>query len=227
MGDGARWPIVAATRNPDKLARLGRLVGSRYPLLPFPDGVVLDEPGPDDLLGVDDPLVTTAIAKAVSASDATGGAMTIATDGGLVVPALGDLWQPALTRRFAGSNATNRQRAEVLLSLAAELVDEERRVHWREALAVAGNGDVLVTATAESYPGRLTTALTGWTDDGQGFWVPRLWSGGSDAGSSSGDEHWERLTAIVRPFLDGLTGAAGIAPSVYRPGVGSSGMSIT
>jgi inosine/xanthosine triphosphate pyrophosphatase family protein len=215
VGDDARWPIVAATRNPDKLARLGRLVGPRYQLLPLPDGVAQDEPGLDDLLGVDDPLVMTATAKAVSASDATGGAMAIATDGGLVIPALGDLWQPALTRRFAGANATNRQRAEALLSLAAGLVDEERRVHWREAVAVARAGRVLMTAVAESHPGRLTTDLTGWTDDGQGFWIHRLWSSGSGAGSGSGDEHWERLTAIVRPFLDGLTGPAGIAPSAY------------
>lgn len=181
----------------------------------MPDGVAPNEPGPGDLPGTDDPLTVTAAAKAVSASNATGGAIAIATDGGLVIPALGDLWQPAFTRRFAGPNATNRQRAEALLILAAELVDEERRIHWREAVAVARAGRVLMTAVAESHPGRLTTDLTGWTDDGQGFWVPRLWAGPRDARTSTGDEHWQRLTAIVEPFLDGLTGPTGIAPSAY------------
>lgn len=208
MPSTLRGTIIAATRNHDKVVRIGRLIGGQYGLAPLPDGVSLKEPDPDRLpRAAGDPFAAIAMAKAVSASSLLDGAMTIATDGGLVVPALGDRWQPARTRRFAGAHATNRERAEALLALAADLEGDERRVHWREAVAVSRDGAVVLTATAESRPGCLATGLTDWTDDGQGFWVHVLWrdSRGGAAPHGAADEHWERLGAIVGPFLSGLT----------------------
>lgn len=209
MSRPARLRIIGATDNPDKLARFRQLVGPGADLLTLPFGVMVDEPSPEDAAaGTDEPLVAIAAAKAVAASRALGRALTIATDGGLVIPALGHGWQPAATRRFAGPAATNRQRATALLALAADLAGADRRIVWREAVAVVRDGRVVLTAVAESGPAMLTTDLGEWGDHGQGFWVPRLWRHDPDPArlASTGDEHWDRLALLVTPFIRGFTG---------------------
>lgn len=199
-------PLVAATRNRDKLERLAQILGSRHDLLPLVGGVEIDEPDLDAFPPqAGDAMVSIATAKAVSASVAVQGAMTIATDGGLVIPALGDGWQAARTRRFAGPHATNRHRAAALLAVTSHLTGDDRRIYWREAVAIARDGGVLMTTSAESMPGWLASELAEGADDGQGFWITRLWRSNRDvrAPTRGGDEHWRRLAAIVGPYLDG------------------------
>ena len=206
MAAGARIPLVTATRNAAKLALLASLVGDRHALEPLPHTIEPTEPEPSEIAGID-PLVGIAMAKAVSVSVALGGARTIASDGGLLVPALGDAWQPARTRRFAGPGAINRERAEALLALADGLTGDQRRIGWREAVAFAEAGRIVATFTAEATPGWLAEALpAGWDDNGQGFWVPRLWRGdpGPAPSSGAGSDLWGRLALLVAPYLDGL-----------------------
>jgi len=203
---GDRVPLVAATTNAAKLASLASVVGRRHVLGPLPAAMEPTEPDPVEIIGID-PLVGIAMAKAVSVSLALGGARTIASDGGLLVPGLGDRWQPARTRRFAGSGLTNRARAFALLELADGLTEHQRRIGWREAVAIAEAGRVVATFTAEATPGRLIEELSAdWDDDGQGFWVPRLWASdrGSSPQSNAGGDHWDRLALLVAPYLDGL-----------------------
>ena len=45
-----RFPFVAATANPDKLARIRRLVGPDADLLPLPPEGRIDEPSPGEAL---------------------------------------------------------------------------------------------------------------------------------------------------------------------------------
>ncbi len=209
IDEGDRVPLVAVTTNAAKLAMLASLVGHRHAPEPLPETIEPTEPDPVEIIGIE-PLVGIAIAKAVSVSLALGGARTIASDGGLLVPGLGDRWQPALTRRFAGPDATNRQRAMALLKVADGLTGDHRRIGWREVVAIAEAGRDVATFIAEATPGWLVEKLPGdWADDRQGFWVPRLWqrSPGSDPPPGAGGDHWDRLALLVAPYLDGLAGA--------------------
>ncbi len=210
MSTSARDTIVAATANPDKLARIRLLIGRGIALRPLPPGVVIDEPSPDGPLAEPgEPLVRVAAAKARSASLSLAGALTIATDGGLVFPALGDRWHPGLTRRFAGPGATNHDRAVALLALADGLTGADRWIVWREAVAVAEEGRIVLTAVAESLPGFLVHDLTD-PDGDQGFWLQRLWRADREPGlpASTGEEHWVRLAGLIAPFVRGLAGSA-------------------
>ena len=199
--------IVAATRNADKLALLGRLAGRRHELQPLPAGIEVGEPEAD-LTARSDALNGIARAKAISVSVALGGVQTIASDGGLLVPGLGDRWRPARTRRFAGPDAINRDRAARLLALAAGLTGDQRRLGWREVVAIAEAGRVIATFTAEATPGWLVETLPAdQQDDGQGFWVPCLWRSSAEASGTmtdGGADHWHRLALMVGAFLDGL-----------------------
>ena len=47
----------------------------------------------------------------------SGSMLAIASDGGLVLPALGESWESRYTHRFAGPDATNAQRLERLMEL--------------------------------------------------------------------------------------------------------------
>lgn len=203
---GDQVPLVAATTNAAKLASLASVVGRRQVLGPLPAAMEPTEPDHVEIAGID-ALVGIAVAKAVLVSDALGGAWTIASDGGLLVPGLGDRWQPARTRRFAGPATTNRERAEALLALAKGLTGDQRRIGWREAVAIAKSGRVVATFTAEATPGWLIEELPAdWDDDGQEFWVPRLWATdpGSSPQSNAGGDHWDRLALLVALYLDGL-----------------------
>jgi inosine/xanthosine triphosphate pyrophosphatase family protein len=196
--------VIAATRNREKLRLMGSLLPPGYVLESLPAGIDVDEPYP--VQGADgEALTRIAVAKAVAASRLAGGEMSIATDGGLLFPGLAG-WEPALTRRFAGADASNTDRAVALLERASGLEGNERRVAWREAVAVAERGRVVLSVTAESEPGWLATTLPGEDIAGDGFWVPCLWldAPGGLIHPGGGQGHWARLAAIVQPFVHGL-----------------------
>jgi hypothetical protein len=164
----------------------------------------------------------TAAAKASAWSEALGGAWTIASDGGLLIPGLGTNWDPLRTRRFAGPDVTDRERAERLLEMVQDLEGAERLIGWIEAVAIAHRGRVVATFTAEDRPGQLDESLPNhWEAERHGFWIPWMWrcpeTGGKRLAVLSDDEraarqdHWDRLAILVRPFLLGLR--CGMAPS--------------
>jgi inosine/xanthosine triphosphate pyrophosphatase family protein len=70
------------------------------------------------------------------------GGLAAASDGGLVIPALGPRWSALRTARAAGPYASDLDRARHLLALAADLRGDERTVYWIEALALADGGRV-------------------------------------------------------------------------------------
>jgi inosine/xanthosine triphosphate pyrophosphatase family protein len=154
-----------------------------------------------------------AAAKATAWSRATPGEMVIASDGGLLIPTLGDAWDPTRTRRIAGDDATDLERAKELLARASHLKGEERRISWREAVAIARNGELLGAWSAESEPGLLATDVDpDLIADGHGFWVDTLWicpeSHDRRLGALSIEErarrgdHWSKLQTPVRGFVD-------------------------
>ena len=111
--------IVAGTRNQAKIAELAAALGDAVQIVAPPLGIAPSE----EESGQD--VTAVAAAKALAWSRALAerdpDALVAASDGGLLIPALGERWNPLHTRRFAGDYADDRARADALLALAADL----------------------------------------------------------------------------------------------------------
>lgn len=205
--------MFAATRNVAKAAQFRELAGGLAEVAPIPrhgaelDGCLGDEDG----LGFEE----NAAAKAAGCSALVPGSLVVASDGGLLVPGLGDRWDPLRTRRFAGERATDAERASALLRLAHDLLAGERVIGWREALAVAQDGAALASWTRESPPGLLSVEFDGASLSGaDAFWVPAVWRCPEYGGRLLADltnaerrariDHWAQLGAGLRTFLRGF-----------------------
>ena len=136
----AQTPILLATGNRDKQAEFRRLLDG----LPF-SPVTPAEAG---LKGVPDEEGDTheAIARDKAAQwSKAASLLAIASDGGLVIPALGPRWESRYTHRFAGPAADNDERLRSLLELMRACQGEDRRASWVEALAIADRGRILAS----------------------------------------------------------------------------------
>ncbi|TSC65068.1 MAG: dITP/XTP pyrophosphatase [Candidatus Berkelbacteria bacterium Gr01-1014_85] len=114
-----------------------------------------------------------AIIKALSFSQHYDG-YVIATDGGASIPALGESWDGLRTKRFAGEEATDQERIEKLLTLMKDKKDNERAMLWREAIAVARNGQVLFSEEVEGAKGEVQASFDP-TKYKPGIWVCSIW----------------------------------------------------
>jgi len=182
---------VAGTRNPAKINRLRSIL---------PTGIELVAP-PPDLPDVPEDTGTTlgnAVAKVLGWSAAMPGLPVIGTDGGLLVPALGDRWDPVLTARFLGAGADDRQRQEGLLALAAGLRGDDRRLWWQEGLAVARDGQLLEGWEIHTGPGLLVDRLPSDPDPEPGFWVQPLWA---ELDGVPQDAHWREMERVIQEWV--------------------------
>lgn len=142
------------------------------------------------------------------------GLPSLASDGGLVIPALGARWQAVLTRRAAGEEATDAQRAQHLLALLREAAPADRRAYHREAAALSRADGSLVG----SWQSRGETLFLAESFDStgvpEGFWLPgllldrprgRRLSQLSPSEQERAERHWSRLgprlRAAVRQLL--------------------------
>ena len=196
-------PILLATGNSDKQTEFRRLLDG----LP----IITVTPSEVGLSGVPDEQGDTheAIArdKAVQWSKAAS-MLAIASDGGLVVPALGPRWESRYTHRFAGPAADNDQRLSRLLDLMSPYRGEDRRASWVEAVAIADRGRVLVSWEFSGGVGYLDEQ----PPEGPlpEFWVFSVWrfprfdatyTELTPQQRESIDDHWGRLRRLVRRFL--------------------------
>ena len=190
-------PVLLATGNPDKLGMLRWLLdGLPLRLRPVtPDDLDLSA-DPDESGATHEAI---ARAKAAAWSRAAGGILTIASDGGLLVPALGPHWESRHTRRFAGPAADDAERQRRLLELMQPYAGDDRKAAFVESLAVAENGRALASWTAAGAIGHITetlpdtsaaansdadataaansdTAATAAAAPDNGFWVFPLWN---------------------------------------------------
>ena len=217
--------IIVAGRNRDKVEEIRRqLQGVAHvhhapsdisPEFEEGSGTSGDERG--DGPTASDPLERIARAKAAAWSRAmprsAAGAMplVVATDGGLLIPGLGPAWDPVRTRRFTGERTSRRERVGKLLSLAGQLHGDDRRIGWREALAVAHDGEVRQSWVAESPPGLLASTVPTTMDGNDSFWVPLIWCcpefGGKRLAALSSEErqaredHWTVLGRQLREWM--------------------------
>ncbi len=199
----AHKAITLATRNKHKIEKLSWIIEGY-----FDEVQVLDEN-----IGVDETegsFVGNAQKKALEVSRVCG-TYAIATDGGVLIPSLGSQWNELLTKRFAGEDVDDFTRIETLLELMKDKRGEERRIEWREAIALAFDGKVLFSVEVEGDWGLLQTEYSPLQYK-EGIWVCTLWSypqfGGknffelSDKEREYGEVSWWRLREKTREFLD-------------------------
>lgn len=198
--------LLLATTNPAKLARLRWVVEE----LPFRALSAADCAGAGPAVAEDGPdFAANAAQKALAWSAAAGGTLTLASDGGLEIPALGERWTALRTRRNAGPGADNDARTGHLLELMRDLHGEERRSIWHEALALARGSTLLRTWSATSDGGLIVEEYRPAPGD-DAFWTEsiryypaagKLYRDLTGAELEALDGVWPRLRAEVRAYL--------------------------
>ena len=199
----ARHPILLATRNADKQAALCRLLDG-LPLAP----VTPAEAGLDA-----DPAESGETHRAIAEDkarqwSAAAGMLAVASDGGLDIPVLGPRWQSRYTRRFAGPEATNEQRADTLLELLQPYRGGQRRAVWVEALALADAGRLLASWEVRGASGVIAESRDPARPLPE-FWVFSLWrlpqfnaayGDLTPAQLAAVNDHWGQLGGLIRNY---------------------------
>jgi inosine/xanthosine triphosphate pyrophosphatase family protein len=170
--------LTLATFNPAKAVRLRSLcdglpVRIRETGLTMP---VVDESSATHL--------GNAIAKAIGWSRAVGGT-TLASDGGLVIRALGDGWESTLTHRATGEDVIDAERARRLLARMRDVAGALREAYWTEAIAVARDGVLVSAWETDGMLGRIGDEFRQNPIGPAGFWADGLWE------TPEGKKRWE------------------------------------
>jgi inosine/xanthosine triphosphate pyrophosphatase family protein len=199
-----RTRLFIGTTNPAKADRLRRAVDEWPFELLGPDD--LPEP-PEAPVEHGDSHRDVAIRKAIAWSMATAH-LTMASDGGLVIPALGVAWDSLTTKRSAGHDADDAQRLERLVALMQPFRGDDRRASWAESVAIARGRDLVVSWEVEGPTGFLAERPSHTRIDG--FWAASLWHfpkfGKAYTELSVGEleevgDPWTRLTKKIQSWL--------------------------
>ena len=205
--------VLLATTNPAKAERLRVLVAGIN--LALVDGSRLQTP-PE----VEEDAAShlgNAVRKAVLWSRTSSG-ITLASDGGLAIPALGDDWSSLVTRRGTGGDVSDEEHAGRLLRRMRDLRGDKRAAHRVEAVALARDGAKLGAWEASGLHGRIADDYVPPPGGANGFWIRGLWVSAasgrrhwelSEADLAAEDDPWLSLTAPVRDLLKRLAGWAG------------------
>ncbi len=142
--------------------------------------------------------------KAVDYSKHVGG-LAIATDGGASFPGLKD-WNPLTTKRFV--EGTDEERISAMLEIMNEASD--RTVEWREAVAIADNGELLFSAEAKAMDGVISRSFDSKNYQ-PGIWLCSITEfptfGGknffdlSDSEREQTEDSWAKLEFKVKEYL--------------------------
>lgn len=138
--------LILATTNPHKISKLLWIFGLYFKTItPQSKSIEINEIG--------DSFEEIACLKAVEVSKKYKG-LAVATDGGVLIPSLGANWNALLTRRFLGfEGVTDFDRIEGLLDLMKDKKGQDRIIEWREALAIADNGEVIFSTEVKGDSG--------------------------------------------------------------------------
>ena len=199
--------ILIASTNPAKQRRLRWLLEG----LPI-HHVTPAELGLGDITPEEEGSSHEEIARLKARSWSQAAAMpAISSDGGLVIPALGQAWESLLTHRFAGEEADDAARLDRLLDLMSPYSGEDRKASWVEALAIADADTILSSWEVKGPTGLLLEdVVPGLTVPG--FWVFSIWHfphlgktyDQLDEEELEGiNDHWGQLKPLVQGFLRG------------------------
>ena len=204
----AKPAILLASGNADKQRMLRWLLdGLDVPVFtPAELGVSAD---PDESGGTHE-----AIARSKAAEwSRVAGMPAIASDGGLLVPALGANWESRYTRRFAGPAANDAERQRRLLELLRPYTGNDRQAAFVEALAIADGGKTIASWVVSGATGAIVDTLPEPTEtQDEGFWVFPLWYFSeygrtydclTDAECAALGDHWDALRGLVQAFAAG------------------------
>ena len=199
-------PILLGTNNADKRVSLCWLLEA-LALSPKTPAELDIEGLPEETGDTHEAIAQT---KATYWSQATS-TLAIASDGGLLLPALGSNWESRYTHRFAGPEASNDQRLESLLGLMQPFRGDEREASWVEAVAVADQGRPLASWQVKGASGVIADSVSSVRQD-SGFWAFSVWhfpQYGKTYNQLSLDErerlgdHWVQLRKLVQTFFRG------------------------
>lgn len=208
MGSRPPRPILLATGNADKQRMLNWLLDS-LPVSPVTPAEIGVSASPDES---GDTHQAIAEAKAETWSQVAG-IPAIASDGGLLVPALGANWESRYTRRFAGPAADDAERQRRLLALLEPYTGADRQAAFVEGLAIAEGGRTIASWEARGATGYIVDDLAdaGDATSGDGFWVFPLWRFPefnrtydrlTQAERASLGDHWDTLRVCIREFAE-------------------------
>lgn len=135
----------------------------------------------------------------------------IASDGGILVPALGKDWNELLTKRFIGlDSVTDFDRMDMLLDLMKGKKRKDRTIIWKEAIAVANSEGVVFSLEVDGDTGVLQETYDP-KQYKEGVWLCTLTSypqfGGrnffdlSEEEKKYGEISWWKLRDKTREFL--------------------------
>ena len=129
--------------------------------------------------------------------------LVIASDGGLIIPALGADWESRFTHRFAGANANDQDRLRSLLELMQPYQGAEREASWIEAVAIADRGQILTSWELTGATGLIADVPSKGPDEDsieapavEGFWVFSVWR------FPEFGKYYNQLTEPERQLLD-------------------------
>lgn len=211
--------ILLATGNSDKQRMLAGLL----------EGLPVQALAPADLGVIADPDESGDTHEAIARAKAeewsrVAGMPAIASDGGLLVPALGANWESRHTHRFAGPAADDAERQRRLIDMLEPFSGDDRRAAFVEALAIADEGKTVASWEVSGATGRIVDSLPccGGDTDGDGFWVFPLWYFAefdrtydhlTEAERATLCDHWLRLRTHVQEFLPGWFGSLAALPN--------------
>ena len=139
--------------------------------------------------------------------------VVIASDGGLIIPALGANWESRFTHRFAGAAANDQDRLRSLLELMRPYQGAEREASWIEAVAIADRGQTLTSWELTGATGLIADVSRegpGQDPAVEGFWVFSVWrfpkfgkyyNQLTEAERQSLDDHWTQLRVQVQSYF--------------------------
>lgn len=198
--------ILIATGNKHKKEKLSWIVDGYFEKIEFPEDleirIKLEENGKT--------FAENAAKKAIAFSSHYDG-YTISTDGGILIPVLGNLWDGLRTKRFAGEGVSDFERIAKLMDLMKDKKNDERKMVWNEAIAIAKEGKLLFSKQVEGIEGVLQQEF----DESkyrEGIWVCSVWffpqfkKNFFDLAPKEVRKveiSWEKLRKVTRKFLKG------------------------
>jgi inosine/xanthosine triphosphate pyrophosphatase family protein len=204
-------PILLGTSNPDKQAALRWLLEG-LPLTPVTSSELGLGPIPDEAGDTHEAIARAKAWDWARAASGSASTLAIASDGGLVLPALGPNWESRYTHRFAGPEADNARRIEYLLELMQPYHGPERAASWVEAVAIASQDSVVDSWQVNGATGVISDGR-GVAPPQSGFWAFSVWyfpQFDKTYGQLSMEErealgdHWVSLRGLVQGRLHSM-----------------------